>query len=208
MRLIAQSIPHLDPSAAWSDGNRRIVADSPIFSLEEIERESPRGQKKGTFYRLACPEWVHAVPFTPADNGLEIIAVEQFRHGIDGSSLEFPGGVCNPGESPLDAAKRELLEETGYASDNWAYLGYCTPNPAIQNNKCHYYLALDCVQVHELSLDPTEELRVWAVPYSEWMKKMESGEIHHGLILAGFERLRLSKAWATILQGKLFKQTP
>jgi 8-oxo-dGTP pyrophosphatase MutT (NUDIX family) len=184
-----------------------MLAKSPIFTLEEIERESPHSRKRGLFYRLACPEWVHAVPFTPEADGLEILAVEQYRHGVDRPSLEVPGGVCNHGENPLDAAKRELLEETGHATDNWAYLGCCTPNPAIQNNKCHFYLALDCVQVRELDLDPTEELRVWAVPFSEWVKKMESGEIHHGLILAAFERLRLSEAWSTINE-KLLKPFP
>jgi hypothetical protein len=54
------------------------------------------------------------------------------------------------------------------------------------------------VQVRELDLDPTEELRVWALPYSEWKAKMESGEIHHGLILAAFERLHQSEAWIAL----------
>jgi 8-oxo-dGTP pyrophosphatase MutT (NUDIX family) len=198
MRLIAQVCPQFDPDARWSGGDGEIVAQTPIFSLLETERESPHSQAKGFFYRLDCPEWVHTIPFTPHDSGFELIAVEQFRHGVDRASLEVPGGVCERGEAPLDAAKRELLEETGYSSDNWVSLGACSPTPAIQNNRCHFFLALDCVPTQKLVLDPTEELRVWAITYPEWQSKLISGEVHHSLVLAAFERLRQSEAWPPI----------
>jgi 8-oxo-dGTP pyrophosphatase MutT (NUDIX family) len=126
---------------------------------------------------------------------MELLAVEQYRHGVDRASLEVPGGVCDPGEDPLTAAKRELLEETGHASNNWISLGSCSPNPAIQTNRCHFFLALGCEKMHDLVLDPTEELRVWAIPYLEWESKLRSGEIHHALVLAAFSRLHSSQAW-------------
>jgi len=131
------------------------------------------------------------------------LAVEQYRHGVDRASLEVPGGVCDQGEDPLAAAQRELLEETGHASNNWVPLGTCSPNPAIQNNRCHFFLALDCEKAHDLVLDPTEELRVWAMPYLEWRAKLESGEVHHALVLAAFNRLHFSEAWQT-LQKQIF----
>ncbi|MDR2561258.1 MAG: NUDIX hydrolase [Holophagales bacterium] len=161
----------------------------------EIQRESPHSQASGAFYRLDCPEWVHAIPFTAKEAGMELLAVEQYRHGVDRASLEVPGGVCDPGEDPLTAAKRELLEETGHASNNWISLGSCSPNPAIQTNRCHFFLALGCEKMHDLVLDPTEELRVWAIPYLEWESKLRSGEIHHALVLAAFSRLHSSQAW-------------
>jgi len=198
MRLIAQAHPDFDPNLRWRDGESRVVAQNPIFSLLEMQRESPYSNAKGVFYRLACPEWVHAIPFTALDAGLELLVVEQYRHGIDKASLEVPGGICDQGENPLDAAKRELLEETGYASDNWIGLGSCAPNPAIQNNRCHFFLALDCVPTRDLVLDPTEELRVWAMSYSEWKVKLEAGEIHHSIVLAAFQRLHLSQAWVSL----------
>lgn|GEM_PF-126248 len=206
MRLIAQVCSQFDPNARWRDGSARIVAKNPIFSLLEMERESPHRWAKGTFFRLECPEWVHAIPFTHKDAGLELIVVEQFRHGIDMASLEVPGGVCEPGEDPLDAAKRELLEETGHSSNNWLNLGACSPNPAIQNNRCHFYLALDCMPVQDLILDQTEELRVWAISYAEWRSKLASGEVHHSLVLAAFERLYQSMAWPPLEQQILQMQ--
>jgi len=198
MHFLAESPPNFDPSAKWHDGGTRTIVTTPIFRLLEAQRESPHGFAKGTFYRLACPQWVHIIPFTTQSAGLELLAVEQYRHGIDGASLEVPGGVGNPGESPLEAAKRELLEETGHVSENWTDLGFCTPNPAIQDNRCHFFLALNCVPAHDLALDPTEELRVLTMPFQEWEGKLKSGEIHHGLILAAFERLRLSPAWGPL----------
>jgi 8-oxo-dGTP pyrophosphatase MutT (NUDIX family) len=200
MRLIAQACPQFDPNAKWRDGVVQTIANSPIFKLQAIQRESPHTHAKGDFYRLDCPEWVHAIPFTSHQAGLELIAVEQYRHGVDRASLEVPGGVCDLGEDPLEAAKRELLEETGYASDKWTNLGFCSPNPAIQNNRCHFFLALDCVPVQDLLLDPTEELRVWAMPYQEWETKLKSGEIHHSLVIAAFGRLHMSSAWPSLQQ--------
>jgi 8-oxo-dGTP pyrophosphatase MutT (NUDIX family) len=200
MRLIAQACPHYDPNARWRDGGVRAIAKSPIFNLLEIQRESPHTPAKGAFYRLDCPEWVHAIPFTSRQAGLELLAVEQYRHGVDRASLEVPGGVCDAGENPLEAAKRELLEETGHSSDNWTDLGFCCPNPAIQNNRCHFFLALDCVPVQDLALDPTEELRVWAMAYPEWEAKLKSGEIIHSLVLAAFARLHLNDAWPSLQQ--------
>ncbi|MCL1894434.1 MAG: NUDIX hydrolase [Holophagaceae bacterium] len=206
MRLIAQVCPQFDPSAQWHDSDTNIIAKSPIFSLLEVQRKSPHSNVEGAFYRLVCPEWVHTIPFTPESAGLELLVVEQYRHGIDRASLEVPGGVCDSGEDPLSAAKRELLEETGFVSDNWIELGFCSPNPAIQNNRCHFFLALDCVSVRDLVLDPTEELRVWALPFHEWQERLNSGEIHHSLVLAAFERLRHSIAWPALQQKILLTQ--
>jgi len=200
MRLIAQVYPHFDPGAQWLDGDSRVIAESPIFELLKLKRESPQSHIKADIYRLSCPEWVHVIPFTAPDAGLELLVVEQYRHGVDRASLEVPGGLCDPGEDPLDSAKRELLEETGHVSNDWTSLGSCSPNPAIQNNQCHFFLALNCVPIRDLVLDPTEELRLWAMSHPEWKARLESGEVHHSLVIAAFQRLYMSKAWAPLQQ--------
>jgi 8-oxo-dGTP pyrophosphatase MutT (NUDIX family) len=141
---------------------------------------------------------VNVIAFRAKKEGGELLVVEQFRHGIDASTLEVIGGVCDPEEDPTGTARRELLEETGHESPRWVSLGWCTPNPAVQNNRCHFFLALDCRPVAELHLDPSEELRVWAVPWGEWKEKLQSGEIHHALVLGAFFRLERWSGWKAL----------
>ncbi len=195
MRLLASHSPHFDPSTAWIGDEGTVRGESSLFRQLGVIRRSPHTGRSHDFTRLECPEWVHIIAFTPDG---ELLVVEQFRHGIDSSTLEGVGGVCDAGEAPEVAARRELLEETGHESQAWISLGWCTPNPAVQNNRCHFYLALDCLPVAELDLDPSEELRLWAVPWAEWEAKLQSGEIHHALVLVAFFRLRMWEGWANL----------
>ncbi len=195
MRLLAQHSPHFDPSQAWEGETAILRGETRLFRQIGVVRRSPHTGRSHDFTRLECPAWVNVVAFTPLAEGGELLVVEQFRHGIDASTLETIGGVCEPGEDPAGTARRELLEETGHVSDRWVSLGWCSPNPAVQDNRCHLFLALDCRSVAELHLDPSEELRVWAVPWKEWRAKLGSGEIHHALVLSAFFRLEGWDGW-------------
>jgi 8-oxo-dGTP pyrophosphatase MutT (NUDIX family) len=175
-----------------------IQGETRIFRQIGVIRCSPHTGRSHDFTRLECPEWVNVIAFTPMEDGGELLVVEQFRHGIDASTLESIGGVCDPGENPAETARRELLEETGYCSEDWISLGWCTPNPAVQDNRCHFFLALNCHAVADLDLDPSEELRVWAVSWQEWQEKFRSGEIHHALVLGAFFRLEHWEGWGRL----------
>ncbi len=139
MRLLAEHSPGFDPAAPWKDQEILVRGQSRIFQQIGARRRSPHTEREHEFTRLLCPEWVNVIAFTPLEAGGELLVVEQFRHGIDGATLESIGGVCDPGEAPEESARRELLEETGHHSDRWISLGSCTPNPATQNNLCHLY---------------------------------------------------------------------
>lgn len=195
MRLIAEHSPAFDPATPWADQEVRLVGETRLFQPFMARRSSPHTQRHHDFTRLLCPDWVNVVAFTPVDSGAELLLVEQFRHGIDASTLETIGGVCDELEEPGHAARRELLEETGYAAGRWVSLGSCAPNPAIQNNRCHFFLALDCVPVAELDLDPSEELRVWAAPWKEVQAMLVDQRLDHALVLAAMLRLSLWPGW-------------
>ncbi|MBP1628203.1 MAG: hydrolase [Holophagaceae bacterium] len=192
MRLIATHSPGFDPETPWEDRGSRTTAESRLFSQIAARRSSPHTAREHVFTRLICPDWVNVIAFTEAG---ELLVVEQYRHGIDASTQEIIGGVCEVGEEPLLSAQREVLEETGHATDHWVSLGFCEPNPAVQNNKCHFFLALGCREVAPLDLDPSEELRVWAYPWDEWQERMRSGSVTHALVLAAFLRLTLWEGW-------------
>lgn len=192
MRLLAQHSPGFDPSRPWVDKDVEVKSETRLFRHLLVRRRSPHTEREHGFTRLLCPDWVNVVAFTGEG---ELLLVEQFRHGIGGSTLEVVGGVCDPGEDPGTSGKRELLEETGHAPGRWVSLGSCAPNPAIQNNHCHFFLALDCRSVAGLDLDPSEELRVWAVPWREAEAMLREGRIDHALVQVALLHLFLWEGW-------------
>jgi 8-oxo-dGTP pyrophosphatase MutT (NUDIX family) len=198
MRLLAQHSAGFDPSTPWKEQDSSLRGASRLFDQIATRRQSPHTERSHEFTRLLCPEWVNVVAFTPAQEGGELLVVEQFRHGIDAPTFEIVGGVCDSGEDPFHSAARELKEETGFVSDDWVALGSCTPNPAVQNNHCHFFLAMNCRSTGHLELDPSEELRVWAVPWKEWQDMLRIGEIHHALVLAAFLRLYAWEGWGDL----------
>lgn len=195
MRLLAEHSPHFDPATPWADREDRLVGETRLFQQRMVRRRSPHSEREHDFTRLLCPDWVNVVAFTAPDHGSELLVVEQFRHGIDASTLETIGGVCDPGEDPTGTARRELLEETGHAAGRWVSLGSCAPNPAIQDNRCHFFLALECVPVAALDLDPSEELRVWGLPWAEADRLLREGRLDHALVMAALLRLFLWPGW-------------
>ena len=192
MRLLAQHSEGFDPGAPWIEGEVSTRQDSRLFTQMVARRTSPHTGREHAFYRLQGPDWVNVIAFT---QDLELVVVEQYRHGINEATFEIPGGCCDPGEDPLESAKRELLEESGFSTDAWISLGSCTPNPATQTNRAHTFLALDCKATAELHLDSAEELQVWAFSWKEWEECLRSGKIHHALVLTAFLKLTYWDGW-------------
>lgn len=155
---------------------------SRLFRLRSDTCELPDGRVMPSYYVMEFPDWVNIVPIT---HDGQMVLVEQFRHAGDQMFLEIPGGGTHGAkEDPLVAGQRELLEETGYATDHWIYCGFHYPNPALQNNRMHTYLALDCRKLKEPELDPFEDLTVKLLPLPEAIELLEKGEFKHSLIAA------------------------
>ncbi|NQU23034.1 MAG: NUDIX hydrolase [Candidatus Nealsonbacteria bacterium] len=113
----------------------------------------------------------------------QLVLIRQYRHGIRRISLEVPGGIVDPGESPEEAAVRELEEETGYAPGHIRPLGRISANPAIQNNYCHIFLAEDCRRVAAAQLDPFEEIELAITSPQQIPGLVQSEEICHSLVI-------------------------
>ena len=153
----------------------KILSSSHIHKNVRIDQcELPNGKVIDGFV-LEYHDWVNVVALTP---GQQVVLVKQYRHGIQKTILEIPGGVMDASdESPLEAARRELLEETGYTSDNFIQVGKVCPNPANQTNSLHSFLALDVKKVAEQCLDEAEEIEVVLKPLDEVIRMAKNGEL-------------------------------
>jgi ADP-ribose pyrophosphatase len=120
---------------------------------------------------LEFRSWANVVALT---KDAEVVLVRQYRHGVCESLLEFPGGVVDDGEDTPDGAKRKLLEETGYIASQFIQVGQFYPNPALQTNTLHCFLALDA----------GEDIEVQLVPFDELVEIARRGEFRHGLMTA------------------------
>jgi 8-oxo-dGTP pyrophosphatase MutT (NUDIX family) len=138
------------------------------------------------FYILESEDWVNVIPITQQN---DVVLIRQYRHGIREVTLEIPGGIVEPDESPEEAASRELLEETGYQGSKMIPLGVVYPNPAFLNNRCYTYLASNVLLTREQEQDEKEDIEVLLRPLDEIPRLIREGEISHSLVLAAFYRL-------------------
>ncbi len=172
----------------WERVETRLRGDYKVFRVREDRARSPRTGKPHRFYVVESADWVNCLPVT--DDG-ELICVRQYRHGTQSAALEIPGGLIDKGELPEVAARREMLEETGYVARDLVHLGSMRPNPAIQNNTCHYFLARGATLVSRQHLDQAEDIEVVPVPVAALLRMVAEGEFWHGITLAGLFYLDL-----------------
>lgn len=108
----------------------------------------------------------------------------QYRHGLGRMSVEIPAGVAEQGESPLEAAKRELLEETGYESPCWQLQAILSPNPATSTNYTYCFLATEARKVSAQHLDRTEDITIELMTPRQVRTLLEEGQIIQALMAA------------------------
>ena len=167
----------------WKTIHSESLLKTSVFEISKEKCELPDGRIMPAYFRVTCTDWVNVVPFTPEG---KIIMLRQYRHGSGEWNWEIPGGALsrNAGENPLMAAQRELLEETGCESVKWENAGAHRPNPALQGNQMHTFIAYDCVKTSELKLDPYEDLTIHYLTQDEVKNLIRKKEITHSLMLA------------------------
>ena len=162
-----------------------------MFDVDRISfRPSSGGDSRDAFV-IDAPDWINVIPLT---DDRQVVLVRQFRFGVERVTLEIPGGMCDPGEAPEAAARRELAEETGYQARELRPLGSVEPNPAIQSNRCHTFLALGAFPAGPPRPDPGEELELTTVPLDAIGGLIADGSITHSLVVSAFKLLDVREA--------------
>ena len=175
-----EAVPTVAPPA-WRVLEEEHLQHCKVFDVHKATMESPLTGEPHPFYRIESPPWVNIVALTEAE---ELVLIRQFRHGSRVVTLEIPGGLVDPGETPEFAGGRELLEETGYRAGRLESLGSLNPNPALFANRVHVQVALNCVQEQEIQNTSTEHTMVELLPLAELPGVLREGGIDHALVVA------------------------
>lgn len=174
-----------DDALIWTEGKKNILLKTPIATICETESFASDGQKFD-YVTIDSHDWVAVIPV----KGDNFIMVKQWRHGEKALSIEFPGGVIDDGESPLEGAARELKEETGCIAGRMLYLGRLNPNPAFMTNHFHVFAAFDLEETGKQNLDSDEYLNYAEMDKSEVYAKMGTEEMPHALMAAALMLFR------------------
>ena len=162
----------------WTTLSSRTLLRRWWMTLREDRVRLPNGHVLDEFHVAEYPDWACVLALT--DEG-EAVLVEQYRYAIDRVRLELPAGVVDVGESLKDAARRELLEETGYEADALDFLGRLAVEPGRQTNYGNVFVASGARLAAAPDLDESEDMRVRLVPASSLPQLVEEGEIVHAV---------------------------
>ncbi len=167
---------------------RRTTERVGRFRVFDVLRHEVEDAEAGALHEgftFACPDWVSVVPVT---DDRRFVLIRQYRHGVDGPTLEVPGGIVEQDQPAAEAAVRELREETGYGGGTLVPLGITHPNPALQDNRYHMFLMRGVRWVGEPQFDVGEHCEVVVLTEEETRARLRDGSISHALVLLAIER--------------------
>lgn len=159
----------------------KILSSRHIYPRFRVDTVEVHNGKTFEPFVFEFRSWANVLALTKNN---EVVLVKQYRHGVQETLLELPGGVVDEGENPLDGAKRELMEETGYSAGNIIEVGRIYPNPAIQENTLFCYLATDVEPTGKQHFDETEEIEVVLIPFDDLIELVRQGKFKHALHVA------------------------
>ena len=165
----------------WKVLESEYLVRRPWLTARRDRLELPDGRIIPEYYVLEYPDWVNVIAITKDG---QFVMERQYRHAARKISLELPCGVMEEGETPLEAAQRELLEETGFGGGQWKKLMELSPNPSAMSNTTHCFLTIGVEKIAEQHLDETEELSVLFMTKEEVKRMLNENQICQALMVA------------------------
>jgi 8-oxo-dGTP pyrophosphatase MutT (NUDIX family) len=180
-----------DDPAPWKVLTREYLSRNPWNTVRVDRVELPTGAIIPEYFVSEYRPWVNVVALTPDD---QVLLVRQYRHGLGQVHYELPAGTTDAGETSLEgAARRELLEETGYGGGRWSPFMTLSANPALQDNLTYTFLAEDVVRLAAPHTEAGEDLRLHPVPAADIERLLDAGEIVQALHAAPLARYVLKR---------------
>ena len=170
-----------DKDMKWKTLSQKYLIEKPWLTARVDKVELPTGAIIDEYYVLEYPDWVNTIAITKEG---EFVFVRQYRYAIGKTVNELCAGVVEKDEDPMDAAKRELMEETGFGGGKWQKWMTISANPSTHTNLTHCYLAMDVERMDVQHLDQAEDIEVRLFSREEVMEMLEKGEIWQSLMAA------------------------
>lgn len=180
MHTFAAMIPDKDPRP-WQVDTSEYIHQLPWFTVRKDAIRMENGGVIPSYFIFEYPNWVNTVAVTTEG---QFVLIRQYRHGIADVHYELSAGVIDPGEEPLVAAQRELLEETGYGGGEWRPLMTLSANPGTHNNLTYAFLATGVERKQAQDLEKTEEITVHVVSRERTWEIVNNSEMIQSLHVA------------------------
>jgi len=188
-----------DDPGAWRVLESQYLARERWYTVRVDRVQIPSGTIIPKYWISEYPPWVNVVALTADD---QVVLIRQYRHGIGAVHWEIPAGTTDPEDTSMEsAARRELLEETGYSGGTWSLLMTLSANPALQNNLTYTFLA-EGVTPGTATPDASEDIRAHLVPLADVERLIDEGGFLQALHAAPLMKLLLQRKRAGAPAGK------
>ncbi len=169
-----------DPMA-WDVIDSEYLFKRPWLTARRDHVKLPTGAEIHDFYVLEYPEFCNVIAITKDG---KFLMERQYRHAQHYTGIEIPAGCVEKGEDPMEAAKRELYEETGYAGGEWSKLMTISPNAGACTNYSHTYLAVGIEKISTQHLEDSEDIKIVLLDKDEVLRMLKNDEFHQAMMAA------------------------
>ncbi len=176
----------------WKTLKQEYVYENKWFHARADKCELPDGRIIEPYFVVEVPHFCNIFIVTKEE---KVVLVKQYRYPVSKITYELAGGVIEQNEDPLQAALREMTEETGYVSNEMEYLFKAAANPALMNNTAYYFLARNAVKTHSQHLDELEDIDVVSFSKEAFLELLAENKLQHGVQLGAVYESMIRLGW-------------
>ena len=176
----------------WETLASQYVYQHNWFAVKTDKCALPDGRIMEPYYIVEIPDWCNVIVATDKE---ELVMVQQYRYAAGITTIEPPGGIIEKGENPIDAAIREMQEETGYVAAQIDFLCEVYPNPALQKTKAFFYLARYAKKNTSTNPDAYEDLNTLLLPKQKVLEMLAADEFYHAAQTGAIYKAVIALGW-------------